>query len=149
MTHIHTLIKNTDKIIMPSQKATSILLIDDSESTNFFNKMIIEKTIIDACVTIATNGLEALEILKKLKEYNEVPDLIFLDINMPIMDGWEFLEQYKNTIGTSEAPTIVLMIGAELNSSDRGRIQELGLIKGFSQKMLKKEVLLNLVNMHL
>ena len=149
MTYSTTQSKGVYDVLLDSQVNSNILLVDDSESTNFFNKMIIERTLVDAQVTIAKNGQEAFDMLLKAVEQECLPDLIFLDINMPVMDGWEFLEKYKRMTGLSKVATIILMLGAELKDDDRERVKEFGAIKEFSEKMLKKEVILRLVEKYL
>ncbi len=149
MTQTNPQNKNTGDILMSLQKGANILLVDDNKSTIFYNKIMIERTIIDAHVTLASNGLEALEVVKKSKEYNTVLDLIFLDIHMSDRGGWEFLEGYRRITSLSEMSIIILMSGEVLNCADRQRIQRLRMVKGLSEKMLKKETLLNLVMMHL
>jgi len=66
-----------------------ILLVDDDGATNFYNQYILKKNQICCEVIVLNNGLEALEYLKN----EALPDFIFLDINMPIMNGIQFLEE--------------------------------------------------------
>ncbi|WP_396601501.1 response regulator [Algibacter sp. R77976] len=68
-----------------------ILLVDDDTATNFYNKYILKKNNIDCEIIALDNGLSALEYVKN----NGLPKYIFLDINMPIMDGIQFLEEAK------------------------------------------------------
>ena len=79
-------------------KLNCILLVDDDEPTNFLNQMVIEELDIAEQIRVAQNGQEALTYLKKTGIGDEnfpLPDLILLDINMPAMNGWEFLERYR------------------------------------------------------
>ena len=73
------------------KKLECILLIDDDDEDNFYHKIVIERMNITKRIEVAYNGLEALEFLQK--ESQIIPELIFLDINMPKMNGWEFLEK--------------------------------------------------------
>jgi len=66
-----------------------VLLVDDDEVSNFITKIMLENAGVGA-VVVVLNGQEALEYLEQ-----ERPDFIFLDIKMPVMDGWEFLEETK------------------------------------------------------
>ncbi|MGY8888689.1 MAG: response regulator, partial [Flavobacteriales bacterium] len=76
----------------------TILLIDDDFTTNFLHQKIISKTEIDAPVEVTNNASEGLD---KLLELNETINdhsalvLVFLDLNMPLLDGWGFLEIFK------------------------------------------------------
>ena len=67
--------------------STRVLLIEDNETTNFIHKFVLNKVGIVE-IDEALNGLEAFNYLE-----NNCPDIIFLDINMPVMDGWEFLKE--------------------------------------------------------
>ena len=76
------------------KKLNCILLVDDDPDDNFYHQIIINEMNIVNHIDIAINGIEAITYLKK--ENQIPPEIIFLDINMPKMNGWEFLEQYKH-----------------------------------------------------
>ena len=80
----------------------TVLLVDDDEITNFMCKKMLTELGFDS-VDSATNGLEAIKYLQ-----NTCPDLIFLDIKMPIMDGFEFLEELKTTNLCQDVKIIML-----------------------------------------
>lgn len=101
------------------KKLKCILLIDDDEATNYLHKLYIEQANIVENIRIAYNGIEALEYLKNTQnsEYL-IPELIFLDINMPGMNGWEFLEEYKKLDVKIKGSAIVIMLTASINPDD-------------------------------
>ena len=70
-----------------------ILLIDDDPLSNVFNTMMIRKNHPGTDVQAITSAMDALKYLKDDKKKR--PELIFLDLNMPVMNGWDFLEEYK------------------------------------------------------
>lgn len=80
-----------------------ILIIDDDETTCFLNKILLEDMQVTEEVVCLYDAREAIELIKSIclsDAYNESgPDLIFLDINMPIMNGFEFLEKIKQIEG--------------------------------------------------
>ena len=103
-----------------------ILLIDDDEATNFIHTIIINKILINVQVPVAINGIVALEYLTKTGRYEgrddlPMPSIILLDINMPGMNGWEFLEEYKKLPGDQRAKMMVAMLTTSLNPDDRKR----------------------------
>lgn len=102
----------------------TVMIVDDSESDQFLSKVIIEKVNPDIRVLQAYDGQEALEILADLPKQ---PDVIFLDINMPRMNGHEFLAKYD----ACEEQTVVVVM---LTSSDQERDKE----KSMSYKCVKK-----------
>ncbi|WP_108868534.1 response regulator [Aquimarina aquimarini] len=123
------------------KKAKYFLLVDDSVSTNFFNKAILQKTECVEKVLLARNGKEALDYIKS----GITPEVIFLDINMPIMDGWEFLEEFERLDKKLKKSVIILMIGAELSREDREKAEKIKEVKEFQEKMLTKEIVCKIV----
>lgn len=82
---------------MSDLKFNCVLLVDDDGVTNFINHRLIKKMNITGCIQSAVNGNEALKYLKEfsLKNDNKGPELVLLDINMPVLDGFEFLEHFQ------------------------------------------------------
>ena len=68
------------------------MLIDDDDDDNFFHQMVLNEVDVANKVQVAESAFEALDYLREGKQ---IPELIFLDINMPKMNGWEFLNEYK------------------------------------------------------
>ena len=122
-------------------KRLNCLLIDDSRSTNFFNKIMLEKSTICKELRIAENGKEALEVLNT--QY--IPDLIFLDINMPVMDGWTFLEEFQKMDHDYKECNIIIMIGAELPPEKKAWIKTIPNVKGCVGKMLTRETITHII----
>ena len=119
-----------------------IMLIDDDEPTNFLNKMTLEQAGCTRQVHIAQSGQEALEYLQT--EMTR-PDLIFLDINMPAMDGWEFLERYKTLPHARKADIVLIMLTTSLNPDDEKRTRAIPEVAGFENKPLGQEQLESLL----
>ncbi|MEW7290659.1 response regulator [Aquimarina sp. 2304DJ70-9] len=124
------------------KKLKCFLLIDDSKATNFFNKTIIEKVGCVEEVVVAENGKEALEYLKT----GMIPEIIFLDINMPIMDGWEFISEYQQLDDAYKKSNIILMLGAALSLEDKKTAESIPEIKEFQEKMLTKKIVSDIVS---
>ncbi|MCT4559869.1 MAG: response regulator [Crocinitomicaceae bacterium] len=119
-----------------SIKLKSILIIDDNEADNFLHKMVIDKMGITERVDIVNDGVQALEFLKN--ENQLTPDLIFLDINMPKMDGWEFLEHYQLLDPAQKSKAIILMLTTSENPKDRERALRIEDVKGYEIKPLEQ-----------
>lgn len=76
------------------KKVSSIFIVDDDPITVFGIKKVLKPVAICDDVQIFQNGKEAFDALKERTEHEQnIPEVIFLDINMPIMDGWDFLEE--------------------------------------------------------
>lgn len=115
----------------------SILLIDDNEADNFLHKLVLEKMGITERIDIVYDGIQALNFLKD--ENMPTPDLIFLDINMPKMDGWEFLDHYQLLEEHQKSKAVVLMLTTSENPKDKDRASINSDVKGFESKPLRKE----------
>jgi CheY-like chemotaxis protein len=73
----------------------TVLCVDDDPITLMLCKKVIVKANFGKEIIFAQNGQEALELFDKIKtENNQVPQLIFLDLNMPVMNGWDFIENF-------------------------------------------------------
>jgi CheY-like chemotaxis protein len=126
-----------------------VLLIDDDDATNFYHKVVINKVGCAKQVVAVRNGKAALEYLKSTENGNHPkPDLIFLDINMPAMNGWEFLEEYKLLDKNQRAKVIMIMLTTSLNPADEEKANSISDINGFLDKPLTREAMKELLNEH-
>ena len=121
------------------KKLNCVLLIDDNQADNNYHRIIIEGMNITNNIQFALDGFEALEYLNK--ENQEPPELIFLDINMPKMNGWEFLEKYKDLDAKHKAKTTIVMLTTSLNPADKEKADKIAEVNGFTSKPLSEEYL--------
>ena len=131
--------------MMAPNKLKCIVLIDDNKAANFLNKIILEK--IDCAEHIITfdSGEEAFNYLtNKGVEYIK-PDLIFLDINMPRMDGWEFVERVSNDSKTRSLDVPIIILTTSANPTDLDKAHHIPEIKALINKPLKKEPVLEIL----
>lgn len=118
----------------------SILLVDDDESTNFINSVFIKKLDIDVDVYKALNGAEALEILEdSVSDLDFFPCLITLDINMPVMNGWTFLDNYKKLSPSIKNNCVIVITTVSEDEKDLIRANKNEDIKEFFQKPMSDE----------
>lgn len=119
-----------------------MLLVDDSKSNNFLNRKILEKTGKVHRIYEALNGLEALDfLLKKGKfEGNECKaNVILLDLNMPKMNGFEFLETYNNLNLKDQSDTVIVILSTSNWDKDISRAKENPLVQDYIEKPLDNE----------
>ncbi len=116
------------------------MLVDDNHDDNFFHKREINKDNHEIIVIVKNTGLEALEYLKTKKDAIEShPDLIFLDINMPGMNGWEFLEEYNKLVKELQSQVIIIMLTTSDNPDDENKAKKYSFVSDYIIKPLTKE----------
>jgi CheY-like chemotaxis protein len=126
-------------------KLNCILVIDDDEPTNFFTRIILEEADCSNHIKTVQSGQEALDYLAQSEKADAdpnlfpSPDLIFLDINMPAMNGWEFLEEYKKLNIEPQHKIIMVMLTTSLFPEDKAKAARSPEISGFENKPLTLE----------
>lgn len=117
-----------------------VLLIDDDQVYLFAATKTIEATGLAGNVEVCTNGLDALEYLKKIIGTSaKLPDVIFIDINMPVMDGWEFLEEYKTLSNDIGSPIKIYILSSSVDKNDIMRSKEYNSVIDYVVKPVYKE----------
>ncbi|MCI2227630.1 response regulator [Polaribacter sp. MSW13] len=131
------------------EKLNCILLIDDDEATNYIHEFIIKKANCAKKVVCKQSGQLALDylLLKENGKYPQ-PDIIFLDINMPGMNGWEFLDHYNKLEKNQQAEMILVMLTTSIDPVDKEKAKKLGIVSGFKPKPLTVEMLNNILKEH-
>jgi response regulator of citrate/malate metabolism len=123
-------------------KYNCVLLIDDDGVTNFINHRLIKKMNITECISSAVNGNEALKYLKEYSQKNNNlgPELILLDINMPVLDGFEFLEQFEKISLANKDRIKIIILTTSTHQKDILKISSNTKI-GYINKPLTQEKL--------
>lgn len=112
---------------MALEKVNFILLVDDDPINNFLNLRLLDSLNIADEVKVCMNGLEALEFLNELKNTcDHFPDLILLDINMPVLDGFEFLKAFQQLQLDEKDSVKIVMLTTSSAKSDLNKIDDLG-----------------------
>ena len=123
------------------------MLIDDDADDNFFHSRVIAKCDAAETIVVRTSGRSALEYLRSKHDLGEpLPDLIFLDVNMPGMTGWEFLEVYERLNAKPASSVIVVMLTTSENPDDRAKAIAMNV--EFSSKPLTRETLEEVLGRH-
>lgn len=124
------------------KKLKCVMLIDDNEDDNYFHQIALRESDVTEKMEVMLSGFEALDYLRK----NETsPDLILLDINMPKMNGWEFLAEYRKLPSDKKAKTIIIMLSTSLNPEDQERAAKISEISGYETKPLTVEMLFDIM----
>jgi CheY-like chemotaxis protein len=132
------------------KRVNCILLIDDDPDDNFLHKIIIEEAGVCNQVQVVKDGESALDYLIQSGESNQSesypqPDVIFLDINMPRMNGFEFLEEYEKLDEQLKSKIVVVMLTTSSNPNDKIKAATYTAVKEFQNKPLTEELLQEMI----
>ncbi|RVT80041.1 response regulator [Flavobacterium sufflavum] len=136
------------------KKLNCVLLVDDDNGTNFINQMIIKKADIAEYVQTVLNGKEALDFITNKGKFEKAGDvfpqpmLTLLDINMPVMDGWEFLEAYHALEERQKGKIIIIMLTTSLNPDDKSRADDISEVSDYKSKPLSLEIVDDIMKTH-
>ncbi len=124
----------------------SILFIDDDPITLMLCKMVISKSLFSKEIATAKNGEEALQYFNNLKKVNKnaqltKPQLIFLDLNMPVMGGWEFLDSFSTVEYSEYNDTKVIILSSTIDPGDLEKSKKYPMVIDFLSKPISKEML--------
>lgn len=124
----------------------TILCVDDDPITLMLYKKVIIKAEFGSTILFAQNGEEALELFKKSKgnDSQQIPDIIFLDLNMPVMNGWDFLEHFSNEFYPQLKHIKVVILSSTIDPSDYSQAKKFEVVTHFLSKPLTVEMLQDL-----
>ena len=131
------------------QKLAAILLVDDDPTSNYLHQLLLEELAVADQLLVATNGAEALHILTHVLPPAAAAGsvLVLLDVNMPVMNGLEFLEAYQQLPPDRWQAVVIVMLTTSLHPRDLARIQALP-IAGLVSKPLSEEKINTILREH-
>lgn len=122
------------------KKFNKVLLVEDDPITVMVCDRILKMNNFGDSIITKINGQEAMNYLHELINNSEaLPEIIFLDINMPVMNGWDFLNELKSLKSKISAPPKVYMLSSTVDPEDSKRSKFYEEVIGFISKPLKKE----------
>ncbi len=130
-----------------------VLLVDDDISTNFIHRRIVQNAQIDVAIKEITSAKEALDYLTNSGDDEEpapgpTAGIVFLDINMPGMNGWDFIAEYKKLDERHKARIVVVMLTTSLNPDDAQHASSFSEIATYLQKPLNLEAFANIADQY-
>ena len=119
----------------------NVCLIDDDKVYQFTSKMILEATQLTSRITTFFNGQEAIEFFldPANQQIDILPDVIFLDINMPIMNGWNFLEEFDKIFYTLPKKILIYVVSSSVDDSDIEKSKSFVSVADYVIKPINKE----------
>jgi CheY-like chemotaxis protein len=129
------------------RKLNCVLLVDDDEGHNYLTRLVIEEAAAARHIRAVWNGREAIDYVTGRGKFGDngdtcpEPDLILLDINMPVMDGWDFMRQYGGLDEARKRRIMIVMLSTSANPDDRERALTIPDIADFRTKPLTPQAL--------
>lgn len=122
------------------QAVKNVFLIDDDKLFVFLIRKTISLTGIPTKIDDFSDGMSALDYFKKIADQPEIlPDVVFLDLRMPIMDGWEFLEAYQEVEPLLKKKNKLYVFSSSISPHDIERAKGFGVVTDFIVKPILKE----------
>ncbi len=126
----------------------SVLCVDDDPTALSIQAILLKNSKFCSTVFMKAHGKEALEFYDELVSKNDPslghPSIIFLDLNMPVMDGWAFLESFQSDYFSKFPDTVVYILSSSVDPDDMKRAKTFPFVKGFISKPITKEFLLKI-----
>jgi CheY-like chemotaxis protein len=133
---------------MAAKKYHTVMLIDDNEIDNLINQKMIEAASIAENIYTHTGAKSAIEFLKNMEKLEVadkvLPDVIFLDIDMPLMDGFQFLDEFEKLTNVAKRKCKIVMLTSSINPQDFNRSKKYENVRLFLNKPLSHDSIVKL-----
>jgi len=135
-----------------ANKYFSVMLIDDNEIDNLINQKMIESSAICQHILVHTGARSAIEFLRNIEKLSGaiadakklIPDIILLDIDMPLMDGFQFLDEFEKLSDAVKNDIKIVMLTSSMNPNDLSRAKKSKFVSKYLNKPLTIDSLMSL-----
>lgn len=136
--------RNTSAMAQTDKKYFTVMLVDDNEIDNLINQKMIEAASIAEHIFTHTGAKSAIEFLKNMEKIggsteSALPDVIFLDIDMPLMDGFQFLDEFDKLSDATKKKCSIVMLTSSINPQDVNKSKKYDYVKKYINKPLTQE----------
>ena len=126
-------------------KYANVLVVEDDKTSAFLIRLLLTESGLVESISVANNGEEALDYINRLEGTGGMyPEIIFLDINMPVMDGFEFLEACAQRGCLKDKPVKIVILSSSDHQKDISRAKQFG-IQDYLFKPISAEAVLSAI----
>ena len=128
-------------------KVKNIFIVDDDSIYQFTMKLTLRALDNIGEVNFFNDGLEAIDYIKANSNNPEkLPDIIFLDINMPVMDGYQFIEEYQELKTTLDKKIAIYMLSSSIDPIDTKKVEQISDVSDYLIKPLMEDILNSIIH---
>ncbi len=129
------------------KKIDTFCIVDDDVIYQFTTSILLKKTELVNKVIVFSDGLKAIDFLKEeIGNKDNIPDILLLDINMPVMDGWEFLEQYLLIKSSLPKTVVIYMVSSSVDERDILRAKSISALSGYLVKPISSQNIMDVIS---
>ena len=128
------------------KKINTVCIIDDDDIYKFTTSHLLKKTDLVNKIILFSNGLKAINFLKdEIGNKENIPDILFLDVNMPVMDGWEFLEEYLLIKPMIPKTVAIYMVSSSVDEKDVLKAKSISTLSGYLVKPISSQNIMEVI----
>lgn len=122
-----------------------VFIVDDDPIHQQIAQIMIERQGISKNIRTFSDAQDVLDYMKQHLQHPEhLPDVILLDLNMPVMDGWDFLNEYAGFQKILAKPIKIFVLTSSIDEKDKERVRTYSFVTGYLTKPLSKEIITHL-----
>lgn len=127
-------------------KINTFCIVDDDDIYQFTTSVLLKKTDLVNKIIVFSNGLKAINFLKEeMGNKENIPDVLFLDINMPVMDGWEFLEEYLLIKPMMPKTVVIYLVSSSVDEKDVLKAKSISALSGYLVKPISSQNIMEII----
>jgi len=128
-----------------TQPQLNFIIVDDDESSLLICKMVVKKYLNPNSIDTFPSAKDALSFIKSVYDENpkEFATILFLDVNMPVVSGWDFLKEFEKFKNEIKSQIKIYMLTSSIDNNDIALSKKTGLVSGYLVKPLSKEKILD------